>query len=133
MGMTTSAAQQSSTASESVRVLVVDDHRTVADAVALALSGQDGLECVGTAHTVTEARSLALTTVPDVVVMDVDLGPAGSTDGIDVAAELVQSIVGIRVIILTAFVDQALLGVRSARAPSPCSPRTAPSPSCSKR
>ncbi|MEO7784351.1 MAG: response regulator transcription factor, partial [Terracoccus sp.] len=97
------------TTCESVRVLVVDDHRTVADAVALALAGEDGLECVGTAHTVTEARSLALTTVPDVVVMDVNLGPAGSTDGIDVAAELVQSIVGIRVIILTAFVDQALL------------------------
>lgn len=93
-------------------VLVVDDHRTVADAVALAVEREPDLTCVGTAHSAAEAVALARRLKPDAVVMDVRLGDG---DGIVTTAELVAGQPGLRVVVLSAFVDQALL-VRAAGA-----------------
>jgi DNA-binding NarL/FixJ family response regulator len=93
-------------------VLVVDDHRTVADAVALAVEREPDLMCVGTAHSAAEAASLVGRLKPDAVVMDVRLGDG---DGIVTTAELVARHPGLRVVVLSAFVDQALL-VRAADA-----------------
>ena len=87
-------------------VLVVDDHRTVADAVALAVEREPDLTCVGTAHSAAESVALARRLKPDAVVMDVRLGDG---DGIVTTAELVAGQPGLRVVVLSAFVDQALL------------------------
>jgi len=81
------------------RVLVVDDHNAVAQAVAMAIESQPDLLCVGTAGTVEEARRLAAELAPDVVLIDVQL-PDG--DGIDAAAELRRSNPRVRVLVLTA-------------------------------
>ncbi|HET7398768.1 MAG TPA: response regulator transcription factor [Intrasporangium sp.] len=89
-----------------LRVLVVDDHRTVADAVALAVSREAGMECVGTAGTAAEALSLSAALTPDAVVMDVRLG---DEDGIDVTARLTAGSARVRVVILTAYVDHELM------------------------
>ena len=64
-----------------IRVLLVDDHPAILDAVARAVAGGDGLELAGTARSLDEAR-VALAGDPrvDVVVSDVQL--AGEAEGL---------------------------------------------------
>src|SRR5450631_1162640 len=85
-----------------ITVLVVDDHRAVADAIALAIGGASDLICVGTAHDVRDAFDLAERLAPDVVVMDVRLGDG---DGVELTARLTRLFPALRVVILTAVVD----------------------------
>lgn len=89
-----------------MRVLVVDDHRTFADLLALALDGESDLECVGTAHSVTDAQGMVEALQPDLVLMDVQVG-AG--DGIETTACLTAAYPHLRVVVLTAFVTPALM------------------------
>jgi len=56
-----------------LRVLIVDDHRLFADALALWLARDPTLEVVGVAVTGAEAVDLAEVHDPDVVLMDVGL------------------------------------------------------------
>jgi DNA-binding NarL/FixJ family response regulator len=59
-------------ATDRVRVLVVDDHRTFAELLSGALAAS-GMTCVGTANTATQAVSMAATLSPDIVVMDIQM------------------------------------------------------------
>lgn len=94
------------TQQDAIRVVVVDDHRTVAGAMALALGSAVGIECVGTVHTARDARFMATRYVADVVVMDVNLGDG---DGIEIAADLVRAAPELRIVILTGVLDKTLL------------------------
>ncbi|NUO90788.1 MAG: response regulator transcription factor [Dermatophilaceae bacterium] len=89
-----------------LRVLVVDDHQAVASAMALAIGLEEGLTSVGSARCAAEARRLVAEQAPDVVIMDVLLGDG---DGIEVAAELIRDHPDLRVVVLTAQVDEALV------------------------
>lgn len=88
------------------RVLVVDDHRMLADALALALAGQPDLECVGTAGDLASALTAVDELAPDVVVMDLRLG---RDDGLDVTAQVLARHPRARVVVLTAYVNAGLL------------------------
>jgi DNA-binding NarL/FixJ family response regulator len=94
------------TAAGSTTVLVVDDHLTFSELLSMALGGQDGLECVGTAHSAAQALDLARALRPEVVIMDVRLG---EDDGVATTALLTQEHPGIRVVVLTAHADTALM------------------------
>jgi DNA-binding NarL/FixJ family response regulator len=88
------------------RVLVVDDHRVFAEAIALALSGQPNLEVVGSAHSAAAGLAMAEELRPDLVVMDVRLGDG---DGVALTAELTRLNPLIRVVVLTGFADRGLM------------------------
>jgi DNA-binding NarL/FixJ family response regulator len=67
--------------SDPIRVLLVDDHPAILDAVARAVAGGAGLEVAGTARSLEEARTaLAGDHRVDVVVSDVQL--AGEAEGL---------------------------------------------------
>ncbi|GAA1479101.1 response regulator transcription factor [Nocardioides aestuarii] len=87
-------------------VLVVDDHRTFTDLVALALRGEPDLECVGAAHDSADARRLVDQLDPDLVLMDVNLGEA---DGLQLTAELLEEHPELVVVVLTAFGDGSVM------------------------
>ncbi|GAB3870247.1 response regulator transcription factor [Terrabacter terrigena] len=106
MSLTVGLDPRSETLQDCIRVLVVDDHQAVASAMALAIGMEPGLTSVGSAHSASDARELVEELSPDVVVMDVLLGDA---DGIDVAAEMIRGNPGLRVVVLTGHVDEALL------------------------
>lgn len=59
---------------ETTQVLIIDDHHTFAELLAIALGTEVGFECVGIAAGVAAAVEIAIRTRPDIVVMDIELG-----------------------------------------------------------
>ena len=82
------------------RVLLVDDHPIVLSGLSALVVSEDGLELVAVARTAAEAR--AITTEPDVAVVDLEL-PDG--DGIELGATLKCTWPGLRVVVLTMHAD----------------------------
>lgn len=62
-------------------VLVVDDHRLLAESLAVALDLQSGMRCVGTAGTVADALTAVARWEPDVVLMDLGLPGIDGIEG----------------------------------------------------
>lgn len=79
-----------------VRVLLVDDHRSFTDLLALGLSGEDDIEVTGVAHDTAGARAALAARRADVVVLDVRLPGGGLSLLADVAAA------GARALVVTA-------------------------------
>lgn len=80
----------------SIRVLLVEDHDMVAEAMTLAMERAEGIEVVAVAHSVATALTELRRCAPDVVLLDRRL-PDG--DGIEAIAQLGAS--GARVLVLT--------------------------------
>ena len=58
---------------EAIRILLVDDHTLVRDALSQQLSEMAEFEIVGRASEAGEAMEVAFETTPDVIVMDIDM------------------------------------------------------------
>jgi DNA-binding NarL/FixJ family response regulator len=80
------------------RVVVVDDHRTFAELLTLAINETADLICLGQAVSAKEGRVLVDQLRPDIVLMDVEL-PDG--DGIALTRELRRAYPQLRVVVLT--------------------------------
>jgi DNA-binding NarL/FixJ family response regulator len=89
-----------------ISVLVVDDHQTFAELLALALDAEPALRYVGHARSSAEAERLVTELAPDVVLMDVQLP---DVDGITTTERLVATRPELRVVILTAHTDPSLV------------------------
>jgi len=81
-----------------VRVLVVDDHVSFAEALSLSMAGRTDVECTGLATTIDEAVRSLEATPADVVLMDLTF-PEGN--GIDATRSITQRWGQTRVIVLT--------------------------------
>ena len=68
-------------------ILVVDHHRAFADLLAPALNLVPGLQCIGTAATVSEGMAFAAKLKPDIVVIDIQMP---GQDGLRRAARSVR-------------------------------------------
>jgi len=84
-----------------IRVLLVDDHRVVAEGFQLLLEQESDIEVVGIAEDGAEALKIAQLEQPDVVVMDVSM-PKGM-DGVTATQRLRNICPGCRVLLLTTF------------------------------
>lgn len=60
-----------------IRVAIVDDHPATAEGLATLLAAATGIEIVGTARDVPDARELIRAATPDVVLCDIELGGRG--------------------------------------------------------
>lgn len=97
-----------------IRVMIVDDHAVFATALAASLEAEPDLAVVGIAHTVGEARAVARTAQPDVVILDQRL-PDG--DGVAAIETLRGEAPGAQVVVLTANAsDHVLLAAITAGA-----------------
>ena len=87
------------------RVILVEDHPLVRDAIAGVLDSEE-LHVVGEASTSAEALALALQLRPDLVVLDIDLHGQSS---LPLIADLRRRMPQVNVVILTASTSDALL------------------------
>ena len=67
---------------DTLRVMVVDDHQMVVQALVLALSREPDIEVVATATTVREAVDMALEAKPDVLLIDYHLPDGTGVDAV---------------------------------------------------
>lgn len=89
-----------------IEVLIVDDHRIVAEGVSQLMTGDEGIRTVGIAATLSEASQMMSELHPQVVLLDVAL-PDG--DGIDALPELLLSSPETKVIVLTMFAEPSVI------------------------
>ncbi|MCH0538621.1 response regulator transcription factor [Streptomyces sp. MUM 203J] len=85
----------------SVRVLLCDDHAVVRAGLLALLASEPGLEVVGEAGSGEEAVAAAAELRPDVVLMDLQLGPG--TDGVEATRRITAGPGGVRVLVLTTY------------------------------
>lgn len=85
------------------RVLLVEDHRLVREALARTLAEDPGIEVVGQAGDGVAALRLVQALDPDVVLLDVGLPDIG---GVDLCRRLRERFPRVRVVALSAYVDR---------------------------
>jgi DNA-binding NarL/FixJ family response regulator len=86
------------------RVLIVDDHRSFAEALAIAIDAEPGLRCAAIASTAAEGLATAVRTRPDLVVIDLQLPDA---PGLSLVAKLHRASPDLPILALTAYADAA--------------------------
>jgi DNA-binding NarL/FixJ family response regulator len=89
-----------------IRVLVVDDQRTFGEALGFALEAHRQFE-VRVVQSGEDALAIAADTLPDIVLMDVKMPHMG---GIEAIRRLRELDTGLRVLVLSGFVDDVLKG-----------------------
>lgn len=90
----------------SIRALIVDDHRMLAELLSGALDARPEITVVGTASSSAEALTAVTSLHPDVVVLDYDL-PDG--DGVALVGPIREAAPSCRVLMLTSYTDPVLL------------------------
>ncbi len=88
------------TMAQPIRVLLVDDHELVRVGLRTVIEMEPDIRVVGEASDGDAAVREALASQPDVVVMDVRMGP---TDGIDACRQLRSQMPAVGVLMLTSF------------------------------
>ena len=103
------------------RLVVIDDHATLAESLLAALDDHDDIECLGYASTATDGIALVERMHPNVVIMDQGLP---DFDGVEATAILVANHPGIRVIMLTAAANPHLVARAAAAGACAFVPKT---------
>ena len=98
----TSTGEEHHTDAPQLRILVVDDHRSFAELLSLALSAEPDLDCVGIAASGGEAIAMARDLSPDIVVMDIEMP---RQDGLAATRRLRQVIPDAVIVVVTAHRD----------------------------
>ena len=86
-----------------IRVLLVDDHALVRAGLAALLDAAEDITVVAEAADGAQAVELALTTTPDVVLMDLSMP---GTDGVGATRALLAELPRTQVLVLTSFSDR---------------------------
>ena len=96
------------TAKPNVRVLIVDDHVVVRQGLEMLIKNEPDMEVVGEAGTRDEAMALASSHLPDVVLLDVNLGKG--RDGLELLRPLASLKPPPKILVLTGVDDVAVRG-----------------------
>jgi DNA-binding NarL/FixJ family response regulator len=98
--------QMSENLIDPIRVLIVDDHVILRQGICLMLNEEDDFEVVGDAGNGKAALTLALELQPDIVLLDIFLG---TSNGLDIAKQLLRSCPETRIVLFSGFDDENLL------------------------
>ena len=93
-------------AAPAIRLLLVDDHAAVREAMRLLLDSLDGIEVVGTAADGREAVAQAEQLLPDIVIMDMVMP---GMNGLEAARRICKKLQHSRVIMFTAYLEERRL------------------------
>ena len=92
--------------SDSIRVIIVDDEWLVRAALRVFLESAEGFELVGEADNGADAITLVRSTLPDVVLMDVQMPVM---DGIETTQRLTKEFPGLKIVALTTFSTERII------------------------
>jgi two-component system response regulator DevR len=92
-----------------VRILVVDDHTIVRQGLHSILDLEQDFTVVGEAADAEQAVAETARLSPDVVLLDLMLSDRAPAEGLDVCAELHERHPGVRIVVLTTFLEERLL------------------------
>ncbi len=106
------ASPDTPAASAPIRVVVVDDHPAIREAIADTIRAQPGLELCGVAGSATDAFDLVRETQPDVAVIDISLGDA---HGLDLVQNLRAQHRSLEVVVFSMY-DEEVYAERAIRA-----------------
>lgn len=96
-------------AAKPVRILVADDHTIVRQGLRSILDLEPDFTVVGEASDAAQAVAETGRLHPDVILLDLKLSDREPAEGLDVCARLRADHPGVRIVILTTFLDQKLL------------------------
>ncbi|WP_088831632.1 response regulator transcription factor [Paenibacillus tyrfis] len=85
---------------KSIRIVLADDQPFVRKGLRYIIDSQPDMEVVGEAADGEEAVDAALRTTPNMVILDIQMP---GSDGISATKEIVQSLPGVKVVLLTTF------------------------------
>jgi DNA-binding NarL/FixJ family response regulator len=88
-----------------LRVLVAEDQVLLRQGL-VSLLGSAGLEVVGEAGDATEVMGLVRSTLPDVVLIDIQMPPEHTDDGLRAAMEIRAALPRVGVIVLSQFLEE---------------------------
>jgi len=97
------------TGARTLKIVLVDDHAIVRQGLRSILEREDDITVVGEAATAAEARAVVERARPDIVLLDLKLSTGSNTEGLDVCAELTARYPELGVLVLTTFLDDALV------------------------
>ncbi|NKQ58988.1 response regulator transcription factor [Amycolatopsis sp. K13G38] len=97
------------TGARTLKIVLVDDHAIVRQGLKSILEREDDISVIGEAATAAEARAVVERTRPDIVLLDLKLSTGSNTEGLDVCAELTSRYPEVGVLVLTTFLDDALV------------------------
>ncbi len=89
-----------------IRILIVDDHVILRQSICLMLNEEDDFEMVGDTGNGKAVLMLALELQPDIVLLDIFLG---TSNGLDIAKQLLRSCPDTRIVLFSGFEDENLL------------------------
>ena len=92
-----------------IRVLVIDDHRILRDALRILLEKEGGIELAGESGDGLEGIAMAVRTRPDVILLDIGMS---GISGIQAAHRLRKAVPGSKVLMLSQYDDETLTGRR---------------------
>lgn len=87
-------------------LFIIDDHPLVTDGVATMLKSETEIRIIGTAKTGNEAIVFLNHTVPDIILLDINLP---DVDGLELCVKIKKLTPSSKIIFLTSIVDQAIV------------------------
>lgn len=92
-----------------LRIVMVDDHAIVRQGLRSILEREEDMRVVGEATTSGEAMAVVERMRPDIVLLDLKLSTGSDTEGLEVCAALTSRYPDVGVLVLTTFLDDALV------------------------
>ncbi|MEV8596860.1 response regulator [Streptomyces sp. NPDC052013] len=94
---------------DTLRIVLVDDHAIVRHGLRSILERESDLEVVGEASTAAEAEAVVDRVRPALVLLDLKLSTGADTEGLELCASLTRRHPGLAVLVLTTFLDDTLV------------------------
>lgn len=91
------------------RVLIVDDHAIVRRGLRSILELEADIVVVGEAGTADDGLRTAQRARPDVVLLDLRLGPDDDREGLELCSRIVERLPATRVVVLSTFLEERLV------------------------
>ncbi len=86
-----------------IRLVLVDDHPIVREGIRMVLENDEAIDVVGEAESIEQALALIAESMPDLILLDIDLGIVSSLDHL---AEITAAAPGSRILLLTGLNDE---------------------------